>query len=117
MFERLRHIFMIPLLVVALVGLGAFAAYASGQAPAVGQTELCSGKGVVIVHYDADGNIVTVDPGCPDCVMDHLTAVDLVPALQDQAHRVLSVRYDHVSASAMHLMLIAASARDPPMSV
>jgi hypothetical protein len=114
MVRRLHHIILAPLLAVSILFLGMFAAYASAQAPAVGQTELCTGQGALSVHFDANGNIVTVDPGCPDCVMDHLTGLSLSSGAIEMSARLSPVYVCQAAQVAAAVDRIRAKARAPP---
>jgi hypothetical protein len=107
----LYHIILAPLQAVSILFL---AAYASAQAPAVGQTELCTGQGALSVHFDANGNIVTVDPGCPDCVMDHLTGLSLSSGAIEMSARLSPVYVCQAAQVAAAVDRIRAKARAPP---
>ena len=48
--------------------------YIRGQAPAVGQMELCTGTGPVTVGVDAEGKPASLHY-CPDCALTLLAAV------------------------------------------
>ena len=67
------HIFSL-LLACLMAFTAVHMGYIRGQAPAVGQMELCTGTGPVTVGVDADGKPASLHY-CPECALTLLAAV------------------------------------------
>ena len=92
-------------------------AYASGQAPAIGEMELCTGHGIITVGIDADGNPTGEIFYCPDCEATFIAlenGVMDVPAFCANATSVLHVPVASDIASDPRF---PHPARGPPVSV
>jgi len=93
-------------------------AYASGQAPAVGEMELCTGHGAVTVGIDADGNPTGEIFYCPECASTALIVVETgtvdLPACCVIATKAVAPPESHFVTLTKTLFH---PARGPPVSV
>lgn len=72
---RLFRTYLAFLLSVLLILTGQSLAASRGVSMAVGQMEICSGNGPVVVYMDAEGQPTGAPHYCPDCALMLLGAV------------------------------------------
>ncbi|MDG1430737.1 MAG: hypothetical protein P8L68_00310 [Paracoccaceae bacterium] len=113
-FRTLQAFLTAAILVIGTLQM----AYASGQAPTVGELVLCTGHGAVTIGIDAEGNPTGEIFYCPECASTALVAVQS-GHIGLPAHIAISTEISPTHASSM--VAIAATvphpARGPPVPV
>lgn len=83
MWHRYR-LFLPVVLILSLIAAGQAIAASKGANPATGMMTLCTGKGIVTVLTDADGQPTSAPHLCPDCALSALSGTlppDAAPLL------------------------------------
>lgn len=89
-------------------------AIARGQPHAMGQVEICSGDGIIVMTLDADGNPVGPAHICPDAALNLITGFTFEsPEITPVIHMRRAV-YLAEFADQNSVIHTISSARDPP---